>query len=370
MTIAWIQTRLAGLAAVAAVAGGLAAQPAGTLAAETETEAVGTGATGTGGVSLDNGAVGVMYHRFGDGRYPSTNIRMNQFEAHIEELEKDKYNVLPLPEIVEAFAEGRELPPYTVAITVDDAYLSLYENAWPVLKEAGFPFTLFVATQPVDSGSSNYMSWDQIREIADSDLVTIGSQAHEHPHMPAQSAAANLADLRESQDRFKAELGQAPDLFAYPYGEYSESVVQVVREIGFEAAFGQHSGAMARTMDRFKLPRYAMNESYGDMDRFRLAINALPLPVHDVTPSDNKLTPANNPPRYGFTVDESVGSLRSLNCFASGAGKVKTEILGSQRVEVRMDRPFGAGRARINCTLRDSSGRWRWFGNQFYVMKR
>jgi len=326
-----------------------------------------SGASSADGPAPDNGAVVVMYHRFGDSRYPSTNIRMEQFAAHLAELEKDKYNVLPLPEIVAALKAGRPLPPYTVGLSVDDAYLSVYENAWPSLKEAGHPFTLFVATQPVDERQRSYMSWDQLRELAASELVTIGSQTRRHPHMPALSTEANRAELRESQRRFEAELGRAPDLFAYPYGEYSSAVVEVVRENGFAAAFGQHSGAIARTMSLFKMPRFAMNEAYGDIGRFRLAVNALPLPVRAVTPADNKLTPEANPPSYGFTVDDSVDNLAGLNCFASGEAEVTLDILGGQRVEVRLDRPFPPGRARINCTLRTTEGRWRWFGNQFYV---
>mgnify|MGYP006424368855 CR=1 FL=1 len=326
-----------------------------------------TGAVWAADPPVDNGAAVVMYHRFGDGRFPSTNIRMAQFEKHIAELKKDKYTVLPLAEILKALKKDKPLPSHTVAITIDDAYTSVYENAWPILREAGFPFTLFVATAPVDRGSDEYMSWDQIREFQRADLVTIGSQSHAHPHMPAQSVAANRADLKTSQARFRDELGQVPRIFAYPYGEYSNPVEDLVRDIGFEAAFGQHSGAFGRLSDMYALPRYAMNEAYGGMDRFKLAVNSLPFPVKEVTPQDNKLTPDQNPPVYGFTVHESVGSLKGLNCFASGRGQISMKTLMDSRVEVRLDEPFPTGRARINCTLRAPSGQWRWFGNQFYV---
>jgi peptidoglycan/xylan/chitin deacetylase (PgdA/CDA1 family) len=316
---------------------------------------------------VDNGAVVVMYHRFGDGRYPSTNIRMEQFRKHVAELKKDKYTVMPLPEIVSALRNDRPLPDRAVAITVDDAYLSVYENAWPILREAGFPFTLFVATQPVDAGMKSYMSWDQLRAFAESDLVTIGSQTHNHPHMPAQSLEANRQELSTSQARFRAELGREPDLFAYPYGEYAAPVKKAVREAGFVAAFGQHSGALGRLSDMYALPRYALNEAYGDMDRFTLAVNSLPLPVTDVTPTDNKLGASENPPLYGFTVHDSIDRLDGLNCFASGRGEVTIKEVMNGRIEVRLDKPFPEGRARINCTLMGPDGRWRWFGNQFYV---
>lgn len=317
--------------------------------------------------AVDNGAAVVMYHRFGDGRYPSTNIKLSQFEAHLKELKKDKYTVLPLPEIVAALRNGEPLPDRAVGISIDDAYLSVYEEAWPRLKEAGFPFTLFVATQPVDRGLQSYMTWDQIREFAESDLVTIGSQTASHPHMPAQSAEANRAELKNSQARFREELGKAPELFAYPYGEYSLEVREITKEAGYAAAFGQHSGAIGRTKDLFALPRYALNENYGGMDRFTLAVNSLPLPAQDITPRDNKLSPETNPPLYGFTVHADVEGIAGLRCFASGRGQVEVKKIFDQRVEVRLDKPFPPGRARINCTLMGPEGRWRWLGNQFYV---
>ena len=315
--------------------------------------------------AIDNGASVVMYHRFGDGRYPSTNIELAQFEAHIAELKRDKYNVLPLPDVVAALRQDRPLPPYTVAITIDDAYRSVWEEAVPRLRAAGLPFTLFVATEPV--GGKEYMTWDQLRELARMDLATIGSQTATHPHLPLLSTEAVRREFANSQARFKDELGTAPDLLAYPYGEYSSMVQQTARDAGFVAAFGQQSGAIGRTSERYGLPRFALNEAYGGMDRFRTAVNALALPVHDVVPDDNLLGPDENPPMYGFTVDDSVSSIAGLDCYASGRGELDLQRLGGQRVEVRFDKPFPEGRMRINCTQMGPGDRWRWFGNQFLV---
>lgn len=316
----------------------------------------------------DNGAVVVMYHRFGDSRHPSTNIKLEQFEQHLAELAKDKYTVLPLPEIVQALLEDRPLPERTVGISIDDAYASVYAEAWPRLKAAGLPFTLFVATEPIDDGLQSHMTWDQVRELAASELVTIGSQTHRHRHMPELSPSENRADIERANEAFQRELGEVPGLFAYPYGEYGAKVVQTVREAGFAAAFGQHSGGIGRTADLFTLPRFALNEAYGGIDRFRLAANALPLPVTDVTPADNVLEADENPPLYGFTVlDEVVGDIGRLNCFANGRGRVDIQRIAGKRIEVRLDEPFPPGRARINCTMLGPDGRWRWFGNLFYV---
>ncbi len=313
----------------------------------------------------DTAAVVVMYHRFGESDYPSTNTTLEQLEAHIAELTSGAYTVMPVPDIIAALRDGRTLPDRTVGLTIDDAYLSVYREAWPRLKAAGLPFTLFVATNPVDRRSSRYMTWDQIRELAAAG-VTIGSQTATHLHMAAADEERNRRDLELSQRRFVEELGKAPDLFAYPYGEASLSVLRLVRENGFVAAFGQHSGAIGATEDLFYLPRFALNETYGDVDRLRLVANALPLPVSDMTPADPLITGA-NPPAVGFSVAPGVDGLGRLACYTSHEGKLAVERLGDMRIEVRMAKPLPKGRTRLNCTLPAGQGRWHWLGRQFFV---
>ncbi|MCE2509468.1 MAG: polysaccharide deacetylase family protein [Alphaproteobacteria bacterium] len=310
-------------------------------------------------------AVVLIYHRFGESIYPSTNTTLEQFETHLHELKSGGYAVLPLPEILKSLREGKALPERTVAITIDDAFLSVYKEAWPRLKAAGFPLTLFVATEAIDEGGQSYMSWDQVRELM-REGVTIGSQTATHLHMPLADEETMQEDLAHSNARFLDELGAVPKLFAYPYGEASLRVQDAVRKAGFTAAFGQHSGVLHGGEDFFYLPRFAFNETFGNIERLRLAAGALPLPVKDVTPRD-MLIQDDNPPNFGFTVEGNVPDLDRLNCYASNQGLGQLERLGERRFEVRMTEPFPKGRARINCTLHTRDGRWRWYGRQFYV---
>lgn len=313
-------------------------------------------------------AVVLMYHRFGESNYPSTNVTIEQFESHLAEIKREGYKVVPLLTLVTAARDGQPLADKTIAISIDDAFLSVYREAWPRFRKAGIPFTLFVATDPIDRRYGGYMSWDQIRELRDGG-VTIGSQTATHPHMPLLSADRNKAELASSNERFRKELGTVPALIAYPYGEYSLAVGQVALEAGFVAGFGQHSGVVNGKSDFFYLPRFAFNESFGDLRRFRMAARALPLPVTDVTPADPFLgTGTTNPPAFGFTVEGPVVKrLSRLACYASHEGPAKIERLGEQRIEVRMTKPFPTGRSRINCTLPAQGGRWHWFGRQFLV---
>ena len=314
-------------------------------------------------------AVVFMYHRFGEPTLPSTNTTIAQLDAHIAELTSGRYAVLPLPEIVDAIRDGRDLPDRTVGLSVDDAFLSLYTEGWPRFREAGLPFTLFVATGAIDREYRNYMSWDQIRELAAAGVV-MGSQTESHPHMPALTPEANAAELARSNERFQEELGTRPALFAYPFGENSRAVRSTVEQAGFVAAFGQHSGVLYPGADRFFLPRFAMNEAYGGASRFRLAANALPIEAKDIVPVDPLLTSQTNPPAFAFTVTgAALRGLASIACYASGQGRVGLERRGPARIAVQVEKAFPPGRARINCTMPAASGRWRWLGIQFYVAR-
>ena len=303
----------------------------------------------------------IMYHRFDEGRYPSTNTTLAQLDEHIAYLKEGGFTVMALPDIIEAFQSGGTVPDRTVAITIDDAYLSVYEKGWPRFEAAGFPITLFIATDPIDRNLRGYMSWDQIRDLQ-AKGVTMGSQTASHPHMHRISSDQVRAELANSNDRFLTEIGLRPTLFAYPYGEYNLDVIEAVKEAGFIAAFGQNSGIMHKDDLTFELPRFAFNETYGDLSRLKLAANGLPLIVSQITPADMVIT--QNPPFYGFTLSEEMEPKKQLRCFSSKYGKLEVSLLG-RRAEIRLPGPLDGPRFRINCTMPADDGRWRWFGRQF-----
>jgi len=317
------------------------------------------------GEAIASHAVLFIYHRFGETQIPSTNIRLDQFEGHLRELQDGGYNVLPLADIVAALQAGETLADRTVGISIDDAYASLYANAWPRLRAANFPFTIFIATDTIDRKAPGFMSWDQLRELSQSGLVAIGSQTTSHPHMPLMDEARNAEELARSAARIAAEIGKPPALFAYPYGEMSLAVKAEVRKAGYAAAFGQHSGVVHAGEDFFYLPRFSLNERFGDMTRFRMAARALPIPVDDVTPTDPFLA-GENPPAVGFTLASDLRNVERMGCYYADQ-TLKIERLDARRIEVRIPAAFPPGRARLNCTLPAGGDRWRWYGTQFFV---
>jgi peptidoglycan/xylan/chitin deacetylase (PgdA/CDA1 family) len=309
-------------------------------------------------------AVVLMYHRFGETEFSSTNIGIEAFEAHIRELKEGGYTVWPISRIVDAVRNRRPLPERTVGLTVDDAYASVFANAWPRIKAAGLPFTLFVSTDPIDKGQAGFMTWDQIRELARNG-VEIGAHTASHLHMVDGGRALGRTELARSTDRFVIEIGKKPTLFAYPYGETSSAIRRLVKEWDYGAAFGQQSGVVNPTSDFHYLPRFALNERYGRIQRFRRVLRTLPLPVTEVTP-DDQLVGATNPPALGFTVARPLKGLDRLACYPSHGGGARIERLGARRIEIRLGRPFPPGRSRVNCTLPGAGGVYRWFGMLFY----
>ncbi len=313
----------------------------------------------------ETGAVVLMYHRFGEDSLASTNIRLEQFDAHLEILSSSRYQVVPLDDVVDAMIADGELPENAVAITVDDVSSTILEHAFTRLQEKGFPFTVFVNTDSVGR-TNRSLSWDDVRMLRDAG-VQIGAHSDTHEHMVMMDNGAVLDDMVRMTSVFIRELGSTPRIFAYPFGEYSDELVQMVKDAGFIAAFGQHSGVVSTTTDPFKLPRFALNERYGEIERFASILESYPLPVTDLVP-DDMLVAANeaNPPAIGFTIPDEVGALDRLNCFASHGGDARIEFLG-RRVEVRIDTPFPVGRSRVNCTIPYDPGGFRWLGIPFLV---
>ena len=170
---------------------------------------------------INNSAVIFMYHKFDESKYPSTNITLEQFESHLNELSKDQYNILSLNLIFDTIINDHKLPPKTIGITVDDANRSFLTTAWPRFKKLGIPVTLFVSTKTIAPGNKNYLNWDEIR-LLKKQGVTIGAHSHSHAHLPDLDSEKLKKEIEKSNMIFLKELGEIPDIFAYPYGETNE----------------------------------------------------------------------------------------------------------------------------------------------------
>ena len=204
-----------------------------------------------------------MYHRFNESKYPSTNIQLDVFEDHLKIIEKEGIKFIHPKELKLSISEQKS--ERKILLTVDDGLLSFYENAWPILKRKKIPFILFVSTREV--GSFNYMNWNQIREISQSELAEIGNHSHSHEYLVDESSELIKKDILGSIKIFKEKLGKNSEFFSYPFGEYSLQFKKIIKELGFKYAFGQHSGVIDETKDVLELPRFPINEKYGEVER-------------------------------------------------------------------------------------------------------
>ena len=314
--------------------------------------------------NVKNSATVFMYHKFGVSKYPSTSVTMEQLENHIQEFTKEKYNILSLDFIVDTIINDGDLPDNTIGISIDDADKSFFEVGWPLFKKNNIPVTLFVTTGTIANNNKSYLNWDQIRKLKE-EGVTIGAHSHTHAHMPDISFEEVKKEIELSNKIFLKELGQIPNLFAYPYGETSSEIINLIKEYKFKVAFGQHSGIINETSNMYYLPRFSLNEKYGELERVSFAASSKGLGVYDFIPINPSIT--ENPPYIGFSLlDDQLST--SLNCFIFDMkGQVEKEMYKfNERVEIRLSRELSKGRSRINCTAKDSKGNWRWFGHQFY----
>ncbi len=173
-------------------------------------------------------------------------------------------------------------------------------------------------------------------------------------------------EIETSNNIFLRELGEIPSLFAFPYGEANQQIIDLLKDYKFKVAFGQHSGVINETSNFYYLPRFSLNERYGEIDRVKFAANAKGLGIYDFIPADPTIY--ENPPFIGFSLlDEKL--VPTIDCFVfDSKGQVEKEIFKfNERIEIRLNRKLTKGRSRINCTAKGKDGLWRWFGHQFYL---
>ncbi len=310
-----------------------------------------------------------MYHRFEENRYPSTNIKVNDFKKHLKIIEESKIKFIN-PREFENELKNNKLE-RKILLTIDDGFLSFYENAWPILKEKKIPFILFVSTREV--GAFNYMSWDQIKEISREDFVEIGNHSHTHEYLADENNEIIKKDIEKSISIFKKELGKNSIFFSYPFGEYSNDFKEIIKNFGFKYALGQHSGVMDETKDFYELPRYPINEKYGEIKRFKSLTKTLPFKYKKISPEEKYLLQNKNPPLVKIEFFNDIKNLKSVGCYSNEGNKWRKSDIkfeNSNTLAIKIVEKFTGERGRINCSLRDPSGLWRWLGIQFVVSEK
>jgi len=313
-------------------------------------------------------AVVLQYHHVDNTTPTSTSISPELFEAHLEYIDENGYAVWPLPKLASQLKQGKEIPDKVVIISFDDAYSSVYNNAYPLLKARKMPFTAFVSTQAIEQNLKSFMTWKQLQEISKNN-ATIANHTHTHPHLVRQLKSEDkrawLArvkrEITTTQNLIEKHLGQAPKLLAYPYGEFTSEIEALVNEMGY-VAFGQQSGAIGQGMPLTGLPRFPMTHRFGAMHQFKLKVSSLPFPAKQVSPPTRIIGAAEQNALRERLIIRFQEELSGISCFFEGK-PLEIRQQGSE-VNIRNMPNLPVGRSRINCTSPSKQrNRFHWFSH-------
>ena len=263
-----------------------------------------------------------MYHRFNENKYPSTNIKMDIFDKQMISIRELGYNFADPKHLIDEFDNPKKKK--QILITIDDGFKSFYNEAWPYLKKNRIPFILFVSTEPV--GRNGYMTWDEIKEIDESEIGHIGHHSHTHEYLIDMTKKEFVDDIEKATKIFKQKLGYVPQIFSYPFGEYSLYMKKYISK-NFKLAFGQHSGIIDMNKDKFELPRFPINEKYGELKRFNSLINYSPLEYKSLKPEEKELSNETNPPQLIVEFFDEQDNIDNINCYSNDGGNWKKSNL-------------------------------------------
>ncbi|OED43941.1 hypothetical protein ACH42_08830 [Endozoicomonas sp. (ex Bugula neritina AB1)] len=321
--------------------------------------------------SLASSAVILQYHHVSSDTPAITSVTPEGFAKHIMYLSDNEFTVIPLTKAVDALRNKQPIPPKTVAITFDDAYLSIYTNAFPLLKEKGWPFTIFVSPTPVDKGYQKFLSWKQINEMTQFG-ATIANHTMNHDHSVERRSGETKKewitrfreDLEATEARIKEMTGQSVKQLAWTFGETTPELRKELDRLGY-IGFGQQSGAAGEFSDFTRLPRFPMAGIYGVND-FGLKVKSIAMPVITQTPSSSLVNEDNLKPALILELAKGDYQKKQLKCYASGQGELKVEWLDEAmtRLKTQANKALPVGRTRYNCTAPSNSGRqYYWYSH-------
>lgn len=295
----------------------------------------------------------LLYHRVGDSRHPSTNVSTEGFREEMRWLKEAGYTVVSTAKLEGYLTRGEPMPEKAVALHFDDGLRTVYTNAFPILKEFGYPFTLFLTTDPIDKGYPDYVTWEMVAQMAKAGgEVAVHGHAHEKLGSAAKGEdkaafARRIAnELNDPKGVLKAR-GYPSAWIAYSFGEYGPELIKAARENGFTLGFVQDSGSINRESDPFLLPRYAVVGSVADFSLVKERLTYRALNLFDQSPPYGLMTgdaPAvfsarvKNPEKYlpasvGVYVSE-LGGLKAT--FDPATGLVKAA--GGRKLTRKLNR--------------------------------
>ncbi len=166
-------------------------------------------------------------------------------------------NAVPVPELL-----ASRIPPVNkVGYTFDDGLEDVYSIAYPYLKKKNIPFTVFILTSKLDT--PGYIKTEELIEMSNDPLVTIGAHGTEHRILTQASLDEQEEEIITSKHRLERIIGKEVCIFAYSHGQYNVSVIDIVKKAGYKFAFSVRGRPLNlfELRKRYELPRYNVDRS-------------------------------------------------------------------------------------------------------------
>lgn len=311
-------------------------------------------------------AVMLIYHHVAEDTPRVSSVTPAEFRGHLQYLRDNNFQVIGLDVLIDQLKSGKPIADNAVVITFDDSYENNFTTAHPILQEFGYPYTIFISPGDIDKRTGPVMSWQQIKQMSD-DGVLVANHAMWHEHMARPEQGESEADwlkrmrqtILDAERRIKEETGQSHQWLAYPYGEFSAPLEQLVTELGF-IGIGQQSGAIGPLTKLTRIPRYPAAGQYADLKDLGQKLRTLAFPITGYLSADQVIS--NNPPTLRLQLKIEDFRKQQLRCFA-GSEVLEPTWLDDNTFEVRASKPVNRGRSRYNCTAPSLSkkGYFYWY---------
>jgi peptidoglycan/xylan/chitin deacetylase (PgdA/CDA1 family) len=194
--------------------------------------------------SMKNGLRIFMYHHIGHEDDTDNKetffVNIETFAQQLDLLAKN-YHVMSLAEVEDHYINNMKLPKGAVLLTFDDGYLNNYTYAYPLVQEKKLPITIFLTTGEI-SAKREMLTWKQVAEMKQSNLVSFASHGVNHTRLRKLSDEDVLFELTESKTELEEQLGQPVRSFCYPYGAFDSRVRELVFQAGYIMDFGTRKG--------------------------------------------------------------------------------------------------------------------------------
>ena len=310
----------------------------------------------------------LLYHHVADDTPFATTTKIADFTAHLNYLEQNEFTVVDIVDAINRLKAGEPLPEKSVAIVFDDAFVDIYHNALPLLTAKNMPFSIFIATEPVDKKYPGMLSWAQLKEMHALG-VSMLNHTTDHAYLIHDQSEGWLerviSNIEAAQTRLAAELGVTERYLAYPFGEFNDELKEALAQRGY-VAFGQHSGGISATSDFLALPRFPAAGHYAKLSTLKTKLNSRPLPLEDY--QTENMQALSNPPEFRFKPAVTDFHRPFFQCFIEGEA-VKPEWLETGEAVVIAAKKLNAGRSRYNCTVPSPKGGYYWISQPWLIAR-